>query len=88
METVKSSAEATYEELKQQLAKAEALITSLKNEASSGLRQRKSGAPGPDGKAAPSADLAQAIRQGTEGVPLQIVAALCLLSFLLAYFFF
>lgn len=52
-----------------------------------GLRQRK-GITAADEK--PSvAEVASAVRpQGTEGVPIQLVAILCLVSFLLAYFFF
>lgn len=52
-----------------------------------GLRQRKAV---PVASEKPSvAEVATAVRpQGTEGVPIQIVAILCLISFLLAYFFF
>ncbi len=90
---VKSAAAETYEELKDQLAKAEATISNLKNEVASGLRQRKAAATASEdkSKAAQQPQLAQAERpgqQGTEGVPVQIVAVLCLASFLLAYFFF
>lgn len=85
---IKATAEATYEELKNQLAKAEATITNLKNDATSGLRQRKGLSASDEKAAAPGQNLAQATRQGTEGVPVQIVAGLCLFSFLLAYFFF
>jgi hypothetical protein len=64
---------------------------SLKNDAASGLRQRKAGGGAePAGTAKqqqPAQEQAQAAR-GTEGVPVQIVALLCLVSFLLAYFFF
>jgi cobalamin biosynthesis Mg chelatase CobN len=94
--TVKSAAADTYEELKDQLAKAEATITSLRNEVASGLRQRKTGGGGgTSGEDTGKGQLAQADRQtqqqqarATEGVPVQIVAVLCLVSFLLAYFFF
>ncbi|KAK4121329.1 VAMP-associated protein [Parathielavia appendiculata] len=95
--TVKSAAVETYEELKDRLAKAEATIASLKNEAASGLRQRKPAPSESEGKTSTAAttgtgaQLAQAERptvQGTEGVPVQIVALLCLASFLLAYFLF
>lgn len=88
--TVKSAAADTYQDLKDKLAKAEATIASLRDEAASGLRQRKTAAGSEDkGAAAPRPEqLAQAQRQGTEGVPVQIVAILCLVSFLLAYFFF
>jgi type VI protein secretion system component VasF len=92
--TVKSAAADTYEELKDQLAKAEATITSLRNEVASGLRQRKTGGGGTSAEDTSKGQLAQADRQtqqqarATEGVPVQIVAVLCLVSFLLAYFFF
>ena len=91
---IKTAAAETYEELKDQLAKAEATISTLKNEVASGLRQRKATAATASddkSKAAQQPQLAQAERagqQGTEGVPVQIVAVLCLASFLLAYFFF
>ncbi|KAL2262462.1 hypothetical protein VTK26DRAFT_1246 [Humicola hyalothermophila] len=91
---LKSTTADTYDELKQQLAKAEATIASLKTEMASGLRQRKAtaatGAAEPDAPTAGAAgqELAQSSRQATEGVPVQIVAVLCLASFLLAYFFF
>ncbi|KUI72606.1 hypothetical protein VM1G_08544 [Cytospora mali] len=52
-----------------------------------GLRQRK-GVTAVDDIPS-STEVAAAIRpQGTEGVPIQVVAILCLVSFLLAYFFF
>lgn len=52
-----------------------------------GLRQRKGPTAAADVPKA--AQIATAARpQGTEGVPIQIVAVLCLVSFLLAYFFF
>ncbi|KAH8893516.1 VAMP-associated protein [Thozetella sp. PMI_491] len=87
--TIKKTVAATYEELKNQLAKAEATIATLKDEAASGLRQRKvNSAEVSEKVAAKSQELAQAVRQGTEGVPIHIVAGLCLFSFLLAYFFF
>jgi len=85
---VKSTAADTFEELKDKLAKAEATIASLKDQASSGLKQRKPTSTTEEKAAAPVQALAQAARQGTEGVPIQIVATLCLVSFLLAYFLF
>ncbi|KAK4448250.1 vesicle-associated protein 2-2 [Podospora aff. communis PSN243] len=85
---VKSTAADTFEDLKDKLAKAEATIASLKDQASSGLKQRKVTSTLEEKAAAPVQALAQATRQGTEGVPIQIVAALCLVSFLLAYFLF
>ena len=92
--TVKSAAADTYEDLKDKLSKAEATITSLRSEVAGGLRQRKTAATASgsgDNNNAGTPQLAQAQRptsQGTEGVPVQVVALLCLASFLLAYFFF
>ncbi|KAK5660087.1 hypothetical protein OQA88_13556 [Cercophora sp. LCS_1] len=88
VETVKAAAVETYEELKDKLIKAEAQIASLKDQATSGLRQRLPVAKSDEKSAAPAQALAQAQAQGTEGVPIQITAILCLISFLLAYFFF
>lgn len=79
--TVASTAQVTYDELKQKLAQAEAQLVSLKD---GGLRQRK--VPGSNEKTVEQ--VAQQVKQTVEGVPVQIVALLCLLSFLLAYFFF
>ncbi|PGH22949.1 hypothetical protein AJ80_02998 [Polytolypa hystricis UAMH7299] len=81
------------QELKSELEEAKGQIQMLKDQlASQGLRLRKTGTEGSDSGAAavpakpglqqqhaPSAQM---------GVPLQIVATLCLLSFLLAYIFF
>ncbi|KAK3388428.1 PapD-like protein [Sordaria brevicollis] len=91
--TVQSTAAETYEQLKDQLAKAQATIASLQNDAASGLRQRKATVADAVGEQASNVqataqDLAQSARQGTEGVPVQIAAVLCLVSFLLAYIFF
>lgn len=89
--SVKSATAETYEELKAKLATAEETIARLTNEAASGLRQRKAAvATTLDEKnvAGQAQELAQAVRQGTEGVPVQVAAVLCLVSFLLAYFFF
>jgi hypothetical protein len=88
--TVKSTAGAAYEGLKDQAATVEAKVSALTSDATSGLRQRKTGAadPAETGAVPPVRELAQATRQGTEGVPIQIVAVLCLLSFLLGYVFF
>lgn len=53
------------------------------------LRQRKSTAPADTKPRASEVATAATVRpQGTEGVPIQIAAILCLVSFLLAYFFF
>ncbi|KJZ73875.1 hypothetical protein HIM_06768 [Hirsutella minnesotensis 3608] len=80
---VSDTAQSTYEELKVKLAQAEAQIASLKD---NGLRQRNvKSAVGSEKKAAGA--MTQAVKQA-DGVPVQMVAMLCLLSFLLAYFFF
>ncbi|KAK3377715.1 PapD-like protein [Podospora didyma] len=87
--TVKATTSDVYEDLKEQLTKAEATIAALKNEAANGLRQRKAAASEVVEKVAGQGqELAQAVRNGTEGVPVHIAAILCLISFLLAYFLF
>ena len=76
------------EELKAQLAQAKAQIVSLTSQKDdSGLRQRKTDAVNGKGTTA-SSGMGVQQQQSADGVPVQIVAALCLLSFLLAYFFF
>lgn len=72
----------SQEELKQQLADAKAQISKLTSQLGDPqLRQRKIQEA--------SEKMQTAVQQtGETGVPVQIVAALCLLSFLLAYFFF
>ncbi|KAI0389597.1 VAMP-associated protein [Xylariaceae sp. FL0594] len=82
-----AKSEPSLEELKQQLKQAEALIAQL-NQGDSGLRQRKTGASEEENPTSKPAELAQAVRAGTEGVPVHYTAILCLLSFLLAYIFF
>ncbi|KAL1903219.1 phosphatidylinositol-binding protein scs2 [Sporothrix stenoceras] len=90
--TTANDKDATIAALTAKLAEAEALISSLRKDG--GLRQRKGAAVEKSGDAdstaaaAPAAQLQQQVRQGTEGVPLQVTAILVLLSFLLAYFFF
>ncbi|OHE90866.1 MSP domain-containing protein [Colletotrichum orchidophilum] len=80
---IANTAQITYEELKQKLSQAEAKIASLQD--TSGLRQRVK----TETEKLPTAqEAAAAVRQGAEGVSVQMVAILCLLSFLLAYFFF
>lgn len=74
----------SYEELKSKLAQAEAQLLNLKD---SGLRQRSVKSVSSEEKR-PAANTAQVVKQQPDGVPVQIVALLCLLSFLLAYFFF
>ncbi|KAF3401645.1 hypothetical protein F1880_010088 [Penicillium rolfsii] len=68
-----------------QLAEANAQIQRLKDRiADQGLRQRKTGSEAP---VAP-ATIQQSHTQTESGVSVQTVAGLCLLSFLIAYFFF
>jgi len=74
----------TYEEMKAKLAEAQATIASYSQEA--GLRMRNV-AKGETSNETVN-NLAHQVHQSTQGVPLQIVAALCLISFLLAYLFF
>lgn len=79
--SAKSSTESpTSDELKARLAEAEGKLKT----AQQGLRQRK-----PDTKetSAPMVQQQQSPPSGS-GVPIQLVAGLCLLSFLIAYFFF
>ncbi|KAL4978080.1 PapD-like protein [Aspergillus desertorum] len=67
------------------LSEANAQIQRLKDKlADQGLRQRKIGGESENSPAA----LAQQAQSVEAGVPVRIVAALCLLSFLIAYFFF
>ncbi|PBP19352.1 MSP domain-containing protein [Diplocarpon rosae] len=73
----------SYEEMKVKLADAQATIASYAQEG--GVRARKVV------KGETSNETVNEIAhhaQGSQGVPLQIVAALCLISFLLAYLFF
>lgn len=80
-----TSAFPSSDELKSQLADANAHIQRLKDRlADQGLRQRKTGGEAP---AAP-ATMQQSHAQTESGVSVQVVAGLCLLSFLIAYFFF
>uniref|UniRef100_A0A4E9EAA2 MSP domain-containing protein n=1 Tax=Gibberella zeae TaxID=5518 RepID=A0A4E9EAA2_GIBZA len=83
--SIKETAELTYEELKAKLAQAEQQLVALKD---SGLRQRNVKSDSNDDEKRPVAQTAQAIQQTVEGVPVQMAAILCLVSFLLAYFFF
>ncbi|SPQ20906.1 69b9b279-f862-42b1-9a94-8cd192c83ca1 [Thermothielavioides terrestris] len=97
-----AAAAETYEELADKLAKAEATIASLNRElASGGLRQRKAAASEPEegGARRQQQQLAQAERpqqqqqqqeqpRGTEGVPVPLVALLCVFCFLLGYLLF
>lgn len=78
------STELTYDELQAKLTRTEA---DLSNALGSGLRQRNAKSSSNE-KAVASGQTAQAVRQSADGVSLKMVTVLCLLSFLLAYFFF
>jgi len=73
----------TYEELKAELDKARAEVVALKQQGQ--LRLRKA-AGNPDKPA--SEQVATAVKQTVEGVPVHIVATLCFVTFLFAYLFF
>lgn len=73
----------SYEELKAKYDEAQATISSYAQEG--GLRMRKL-AKGETSNETVN-DIAHRVHE-TQGVPLQIAAALCLISFLLAYLFF
>ncbi|KAL2001869.1 hypothetical protein VTN02DRAFT_1081 [Thermoascus thermophilus] len=80
------STAASAEDIKAQLAEANAQIQRLRDQlADQGLRQRKTDKDGSE-----TAPLLQQQHPQTAeaGVPVQIVAGLCLISFLLAYIFF
>lgn len=79
------------EDLRAQLDKAKAEISRLTRQTEEqGLRQRKSDAVNQDSRErVTTGTTGMGIQQQpAEGVPVQIVAALCLVSFLLAYFLF
>jgi len=82
--SIAASVPQTVEELKAALAEARATIASYTQEA--GLRARKV-VKGETSNETVN-NLAQQVQQAPHGVPPQIVAALCFLSFLLAYLFF
>ncbi|KAK4224405.1 vesicle-associated protein 2-2 [Podospora fimiseda] len=86
--SIKATVADDYETIKSQLAEAKATIAKLTTEATSGLRQRKAAASTEEEAPAKQPELTQATRQGIEGVSVKIVAVLCLVSFLLGYFFF
>lgn len=74
-------------DLQKQLEAANAKIKQLQEQASEGLRQRRVGSDNSgDSKSSVTSSLRNAPAPG--GVPVQIVAALCLLCFLIAYLFF
>lgn len=81
-----ASALPSSDDLKSQLAEANAQIQRLKDRlADQGLRQRKTGV---EATGTPGATVQQSHAPTAGGVSIQGVAGLCLLSFLIAYFFF
>jgi hypothetical protein len=74
---------ASVEELQAQLAQAKATIATYAQEG--GLRMRNSTGSSKDDSRATIENIQQ---QTAAGVPIQVVAVLCLVSFLLAYLFF
>lgn len=89
--SVASAIPTSSDELKAQLAEAKAQITRLTQQTQEqGLRQRKSDAVNQDSKERiTTGTTGMGIQQSpASGVPVQVVAGLCLLCFLIAYFFF
>ncbi|KAF2840743.1 VAMP-associated protein [Patellaria atrata CBS 101060] len=89
--SITSAIPTSTEEFKQQLADANATIMQLKQQVTDqGLRQRKGDAivKGAKDGIASGVTALGVQNPPANGVPVQIVAGLCLLSFLLAYFFF
>ncbi|MCJ1232199.1 phosphatidylinositol-binding protein scs2 [Varicellaria rhodocarpa] len=89
--SITNAASTANAELQKQLDAAKSTITTLQQKAEEqGLRQRKSDTVNQDSKERiTTGTTGMGIQQQpADGVPVQIVAALCLLSFLLAYFFF
>ncbi|MCJ1243528.1 phosphatidylinositol-binding protein scs2 [Trapelia coarctata] len=89
--SISNAASSTSETLQQQLEAAKATIAQLRGQMQDdGLRERKASAVKQDAQErSTTATAGMGVQtQPADGVPVQIVAALCLLSFLLAYFFF
>jgi hypothetical protein len=85
--TVTNAVPTSIEDLRAQLSEANNTIQRLKQQAEQGLRQRKAGAGAVASKGDGGA-LAVTDTNAPLGVSIQVVAILCLLSFLLAYLFF
>ena len=89
--SVANAVPTSSDELRAQLAQAKAQIAKLTSSSNDqSLRQRKADAVNQDARERITTGTTGmgVQQQPTDGVPVQIVAALCLLSFLLAYFFF
>lgn len=85
--SVASAVPTSQDELKTQLAEAQNKIATLTEQANEGLRQRKSATSSSTANSSSSGS-GLATQQASGGVPVPLVAALCLLSFLLAYLLF
>lgn len=83
-----SALPSNQDELKQQLSDAQAKIKELQAQAAEGIRQRKPQETAQKAAESVQQSLSNASQQAPGGVPMQVVAGLCLLCFLLAYFFF
>lgn len=84
--TLGAAVPSSQEDLKKQLDEAKATIARLRAQAEEGLRQRK-----PQEAAEKAVNSVQQSMQNAPapgGVPIQVVAGLCLLCFLIAYLFF
>jgi hypothetical protein len=89
LNTVTNAIPTSSGDVKSQLAAANDTIAQLKKQVEDqGLRQRKTNAVNSDSKDKITSGALGVQNHATEGVPVQIVAGLCLLSFLLAYLFF
>lgn len=91
MSNIAQAVPTSGEDLRAQLADAKATISRLTQQAKEqGLRQRKADAVNQDSRERITTGTTGmgVQQQPADGVPVQLVAALCLLSFLLAYFFF
>ncbi|KAL1302852.1 hypothetical protein AAFC00_003183 [Neodothiora populina] len=91
MGAVSNAIPTSSEEMQQKLAEAQATIARLQQQASDAvLRQRKTDAVNQDSKERiTTGTTGMGIKQpSASGVPVQVVAGLCLLCFLIAYFFF
>lgn len=80
-----NTAPASVDELKARIAQLEAELANYKN---GGLRQRNVKGSSDGEKSPAGGAMAQQTKQVVEGVPVKIVAIMCLLSFLLGYLFF
>ncbi|KAK5163718.1 phosphatidylinositol-binding protein scs2 [Saxophila tyrrhenica] len=83
-----SAVPTSQDELKQQLSEAQAQIAKLREQAAEGLRQRKPQEAAEKAMSSMPQSVQNASAQAPGGVSVQIVAVLCLLCFLIAYFFF